>query len=644
MDEESYNNSAIAGAINRAFVAVKVDRDERPDVDRRYQAAVSAAFGVSGWPLTALLTPAGELIFGGTYFPPADRDGRPGLATVLAVVAESYREERETVLARAAAIAARIARAEAAGAGPVTPALRDRLHASILAEYDFAHGGFPAPTSAQFPRPAALRFLLRRAVERADDESREAVMRTLDAMAQGGIRDHLGGGFHRYTVDRAWRVPHFEMLAATNAELLRVYLQAWQATGNTAYRRVAEEILRFTRLRLADPAGGFYASLDADGPDGVEGAPYTWTWEEVARLLTPEEARAVRTYHGLAERPERVAGQPERNVLAIVRSLEATAKTLGRSRADTRALLGAARAKLAAARATRAPPAVDRARYSDANAAMITAWLEASVVLDQPATRAFALASLERLLREAYRPGRGVGHLPGPAGAGLLDDAVLTAEASLAAYQVAREPRYLAVATELAESIRRLYWDPATGGFRDRTPVDGEGLLGRPARPVQDGALAAGNGAAAQVLVTLAALTGERRYRDWARETLAALAGRAGELASVGGAYALALDLYLEPSAQVVVVGPGNDPRTLALWRRALAAFRPGKVVLLSDSRWPPGPEVPEPVRAKLAVAGAEPGPVAYVCAGVVCSVPLREAAATVKAIRTFATRSMTTR
>jgi uncharacterized protein YyaL (SSP411 family) len=643
MDEESYNDPAIAALINRAFVAVKVDRDERPDVDRRYQAAVSAAFGVSGWPLTALLTPSGELIFGGTYFPPADRDGRPGLTSVLEVVSESYREAPEAVLVRAAALSARLARPETGAPGAVGPASRDRLRAALLAEYDFAHGGFPAQTSAQFPRPAALRFLLRRAVEQADEESREAVTRTLEAMARGGIRDHLGGGFHRYTVDRAWRVPHFEMLAATNAELLRVYLQAWQATGDAVYREVAEEILRFTRARLADPAGGFYASLDADGPDGVEGAPYTWTWDEVARLLTPGEARAVRAYYGLAERPERVLNQPDRNVLAIVGSLEATAKALGRSRADTRALLDAARGKLAAARASRPQPAVDRARYADANAAMITAWLEASVVLDQPATRAFALASLDRLLREAYRPGRGVAHLPGPDATGFLDDTVLTAEACLTAFQVAREPRYLAVAKDLAETVRRLFWDAAAGGFLDRPPVEGEGLLGRPVRPVQDGALAAGNGAAAQVLLTLAALTSERRYREWARDTLAALAGQSEGLGSLGGAYALALDLYLEPPAQVVVVGRETDPRTLALWRRALAAFRPGKVVLLSDSSRTPGPDVPEPVRAKLAAARAEPGPSVYVCAGVVCSLPLREAAATVKAIRTFGTRTMMT-
>ncbi len=642
MDEESYANPTIAGLINRGFVAVKVDRDERPDIDRRYQAAVSAAFGVSGWPLTVLLTPSGAPIVGGTYFPPTDRDGRPGLTAILQVVSEAWREERAAVVARVAATVARPARPEPGGGRALGPAFRDTLRAAILGDYDFAHGGFPGPTSAQFPRPAALRFLLRRAVEQADGESREAVTRTLDAMARGGIRDHLGGGFHRYTVDRAWRVPHFEMLAATNAELLRVYLQGWQATGNPAYREVAEEIVRFARARLADPAGGFYASLDADGPDGVEGAPYTWTWDEVSRLLTSDQARAVRAYYGLAERPERVLDQPDRNVLAIVGSLDGTAKTLGRSRADARALLDAARATLGRARAKRPAPAVDRARYSDANAAMITAWLEASVALDQPATRAFALASLERLLREAYRPGRGVGHLPGPDEAGFLDDAVLTAESCLVAYQVTREPRYLAVAIELVETARRIYWDPASGGFLDRPPAEGEGLLEQPAHPVQDGGLAAGNGTSAQVLLALAAVTGERRYREWARETLAALAGQSEGLGSLGGALALALDLYVEPQAQVVVVGRGSDSRTLALWRRALAAFRPGKVVLLSDASRPPGPDVPEPVRAKLAASRAEAGPTAYVCAGTVCSVPLRDPAAAVKAIRTFGTRGMT--
>ncbi|OGL15649.1 MAG: hypothetical protein A3F92_02535 [Candidatus Rokubacteria bacterium RIFCSPLOWO2_12_FULL_71_22] len=644
MDAESYEDPAIAESINRAFVPVKVDRDARPDIDRRYQAAVSAAFGVSGWPLTVVLTPAGEVIFGGTYFPPTDRDGRAGLTTVLCVVAESWRDDPDTVLGRAAAIAAQVARAEAVGGAAVAPALRARVRAAILADYDFAHGGFPARTSAQFPRPVALRFLLRSVVERGDAEAREALVHTLDAMALGALRDHLGGGFHRYTVDRAWRVPHFEMLAATNAELLRLYLQAWQATGAPLYREVVEETLRFVRERLADPGGGFWSSLDADGADGVEGSPYTWRWAELARVLTPAELEVARAVWGLAEWPDRLPDQPDRNVLAVVGSLAPAARAVG-PEAETRTLLDAARAKLRAARARRPPPATDRARYADASAAMITAWLEAGLVLDRAALRAFALRSLDRLLRETYRPGRGVSHRPAGAGAwtpGLLDDSVLTAEACLLAYQATRESRYLAIATDVVDTAHRLFWDAARGGFRDRAPVEGQGLLARPARPVQDAAVGGGNGAAAQVLLTLAAVTSEGRYREWAREALAALGGAVPTLGSLGGGYALALDLYLDPPAQVVVVGRGRESRTLDLWRRALAAFRPGKVVLLADAGGPPATDLPGLVREKLMLAGPEAGPTAYVCAGVVCSLPLREPGAMVDAIRTFGTREWT--
>jgi uncharacterized protein YyaL (SSP411 family) len=236
-----------------------------------------------------------------------------------------------------------------------------------------------------------------------------------------------------------------------------------------------------------------------------------------------------------------------------------------------------------------------------------------------------------------------VSHAPaGTAGftPGLLDDSVLTAEACLLAYQVTRAPRYLAIARDVVETAQRLYWDASRGGFLDRVPVEGQGLLARAARPVRDGTLTGGNGAAAHVLLTLAALTSDSRYRARAAETLTALAGAAPGLGSLGGGYALTLDLFLEPPAQVVVVGRAEEGPTLELWRRALAAFRPGKVVLLADASRPGAPDLPPPVREKLAATGAERAPTAYVCAGVVCSLPLRDASAMVGAIRTFGTRA----
>jgi uncharacterized protein YyaL (SSP411 family) len=638
MDRESYDNPRIAEAINRGFVPVKVDRDASPGLDRRYQTAALAAFGVSGWPLTVFLTPDGEPIFAGTYFPPEDQDGRPGLTTVLAVVAESYRDDPEAVTGRARAIALRLAGLEALAAvpGQPSPPLRDSLVAAMRAEFDAATGGFPAESGTQFPRPSALSFLLRLAVERGDGALLSMVTTTLDRMARGAIHDHVAGGFHRYAVDRGWRVPHFEKLMAPNAELLSVYLAAYQATGNPLYRDIAEGIVGFAEA-LRDPGGGFWASQDADGADGVEGSAYTWTEDEIAPLLAPEEGRAMRAAFGIGVAPGPPRAEPGRYALERLSADQAVGREIGRVPGGVRQALRSALAKLGAARAARPGAPIDRSRYADANGLMIRAWLEASVVLGRSDLAARALHSLDALLRSSHVPAQGISHVWGERGRSgeLLDDQVFVAEALMTAFQVTAEARYLAAARDVLDHARRTLWDAGRGGFRDHRPPASGGPLSGESRPIQDLSVASGNGAAALALLRLHALSSAPEYREWARETLAAFAGSVARLGAQAGAYAMALDLYLTPPVQVAVVGGRSDPATVRLWREALGAFRPGKVVLLVDSAGSPK-DLPAPIQAKLRSSASRGAPETYVCAGTLCSFPTGDAAAMAELIRSF--------
>jgi hypothetical protein len=639
MDRESYDTEKIALLINRDFVPVKVDRDERPDVDRRYQTAVASMFGVSGWPLTVVLTPTGEVIFGGTYFPPEDRDGRAGLTTLLGTVAELYRENPEAVVNRARSLATKLAQLEALSLTPgrLTPALRDSLIAATRKELDPTHGGFPADNGAQFPRPSALAFLLRGAVERNDPELLSLVTKTLDRMALGGIHDQLAGGFHRYTVDRNWRVPHFEKMTGPNAEILHLYLQAYQATGKPLYRQVAEGIIRFAEGLWED--GGFAASQDADGPDGLEGTPYTWTWDEIGRLISTEEAQVARLAFGLSDRPGLLEGQPDRNILARMKSAEEVARETGRPVADVQALLSSAERKLAKARAKRLPARIDRTRYTDVNGLMIRSWLEASVVLGRDGLKTRALLALERIIKESYSPGRGIGHLPGRQSKGerFLDDQVFVAEALMVAFQATAEPRWLGIARDLLEYARRALWDEKQGGFFDHLPTTKEGLLAEPTKLVQDFTVASGNGTAALALLRLYHLTSDATYRQWAEETLKTFAGSVGDLGSLAGSYSLALDVFLTPPAQVAIVGPKGHPATDRLWKAALKTFRPEKVVLLVDSTdQAAAKDLPPAIQAKLETSASKGAPEAYVCAGNICSFPTGDASKMEQLIRTF--------
>ena len=404
--------------INEHFIAVKVDRDERPDVDTRYQAAVAAISGQGGWPLTAFLTPEGKPFFGGTYFPPQDQHGRPGFQRVLMTMAEAFHKQRNEVNDSAGSVMAAIEHNESFNgrAGNPGPELVAKVVGSVLKQFDARSGGFGS--QPKFPHSGAIDLLLDAASRMSADAdagvggaAKNAAMVTLEKMAKGGIYDHLAGGFHRYSVDERWVVPHFEKMAYDNSELLKNYVHAYQTFVEPECARVAREMIGWMDEWLSDrERGGFYASQDADFSLDDDGDYFTWTRDEAAEVLTAEELAIASAYYDIGEIGD-MHHNPAKNVLHVRGTLEGVAKSNGVAVDVARERLVSARTKLYAARLKRPTPYVDKTIYVGWNGMMISAYIEAGRVLDMPEVLAFALKSLDRVLAEAWDPVAGMAHV-----------------------------------------------------------------------------------------------------------------------------------------------------------------------------------------------------------------------------------------
>src|SRR5580658_4663287 len=425
MDRESYDNPEIAAIINQRFIAIKVDRDERPDIDSRYQAAVSAVSGQGGWPLTAFLTPDGKPFYGGTYFPPTDGYGRPSFRRGLLSIANAYKEKNGDVVEQAKMVESTIAQAEslAGRGGRVSLGIIAAIQESAFKMFDPQHGGFgQAP---KFPHPSALDLLIERyARTKPESESPESksppsrkerekdgapelstlITTTLEHMAHGGVYDQLAGGFHRYSVDERWVVPHFEKMCYDNSELLKNYAHAYQATGSEFFANVARDIIRWMDEWLSDrERGGFYASQDADISMDDDGDYFTWTLEELRAVLTEEEAEVAALHYDVNEVGE-MHHNPAKNVLYVRAPIEEIAQRMSLSAERVRELLDSAKKKMYAARLLRPTPYVDKTVYVGWNSMCISAYLEAAKVLGLENARKFALRSLDRILAEAWKP------------------------------------------------------------------------------------------------------------------------------------------------------------------------------------------------------------------------------------------------
>jgi uncharacterized protein len=597
MDRESYESAETAKIINDQFIAVKVDRDERPDVDSRYQAAVSAISGQGGWPLTAFLTPEGKPYFGGTYFPPADQHGRPGFQRVLLTMAEAFQKRRDEVNESAGSVMAAIEHNESfmGRAGNPGPELVAKLVDSALKQFDARSGGFGS--QPKFPHSGAIDLLLDAAsrvsvggAEGVGEAAKNAATVTLQKMSKGGIYDHLAGGFHRYSVDDRWVVPHFEKMSYDNSELLKNYVHAYQTLVEPEAARVAREMIRWIDEWLSDrESGGFYASQDADFSLEDDGDYFTWTLDEAAEALTPEEMAVASAYYDIGEIGD-MHHNPAKNVLHVRGTLEGVAKANKITLDEAKARLESAKAKLYAARLKRPTPYVDKTIYVGWNGMMISAYIEAGRVLDMPEVRAFALKSLDRVLKEAWDEKAGLSHVvaygerggSGVRVAGVLDDYVLLGHAALDAWELTGEMRYYTAAESIMDGALKRFYDPTGGGFFDTEPAgNGEvrlGALVTRRKPLQDSPTPAGNPVGAALLLRLEALNGREDYAVKALDTLETFAGIVEHFGLYAASYGLALQRMVLRAVQVCVIG--DDAAARRLEAVALARYAVNKSVI----------------------------------------------------------------
>ncbi len=631
IDRESYENPELAALINRLFVAVKVDRDERPDVDSRYQTAVSAMSGQGGWPLTGFLLPDGRPFYGGTYFPPEDAMGRPSFRRVLESVGEAFRGRREEIERAADSLVGAVAKAEAFanGRGDWNSGVADMLVEGILQRFDVREGGFGQ--GPKFPHSQALDLLLERHQGTHDPGLLQVVQTTLEKMARGGVYDQLGGGFHRYSVDERWLVPHFEKMSYDNSELLKNYLHGYQVTRNPLFRETAEGIISWVQRVLSDQEhGGFYASQDADVSLDDDGDYFTWTVEEVRAALPAEQARVIELYYDVGPHGE-MHHNPAKNVLWIAREPKAVAEALGRGVDDIVRTLELARAALLAVRETRKTPFVDTTMYVSWNAMFVSAYFEAASVLEGEfgaLCGRFARRTLDRLLAEGWDDKRGFTHRLSTNGAerldGTLDDQVFMAAALLDGFEATLDRRYFDAAEAAVQLTIEKYGDSEGGGFFDRSsdaaPMEG---LNVRRKPLQDSPTPGGNAIAMIVLDRLYSYTGERKYRDLSQAALEAFAGNAPQYGLFAATYGLASVMHSRHALQIVVTGGAQDETAWQLERRARSFYRFGKAVLritpeISLDRLPPSlVETLPHMRADQAQA--------FVCAAFACYPPVKD-------------------
>jgi uncharacterized protein YyaL (SSP411 family) len=672
MDRESYDDPEIAQLVNERFVAIKVDRDERPDIDSRYQVAVQAISGQGGWPLTAFLTPDGKPFYGGTYFPPLDNYGRPSFRRVLMSISDAYREKNGDVVEQAKLVEGALAHSEsfAGKTGDFSPAVIQEIVDSALKMFDETHGGFGS--APKFPHPSMIDLLIDQYQRGASlrgagpstrsgqalegrpytndagapddarpstdssqaraEQLRHVFSMTLEKMARGGVYDQLAGGFHRYSVDERWIVPHFEKMSYDNSELLKNYIHAYQATGSNFFAEVARDIIRWMDEWLSDrERGGFYASQDADISMDDDGDYFTWTVDEAKAVLSEDEASVACLHYDINEVGE-MHHNPAKNVLYQRAPVEEIAGRLKLSQERVRELLQSAKQKMYAARLKRPTPYIDKTVYVSWNALCISAYLKAATVLDLADARRFALRSLDRIFAESWHPESGLNHVVSYSDAkaakrdseGFLDDYAFTAIACLDAYEATADITYFRVARQITDHMIEKFYDSVSGGFLDaqRKP-ESLGVLASPRKPFQDSPTPAGNSMAVVALLRLHGYTNEPAYREKAEQTLELLAGSAGQFGLFAASYGIAAVHFSVPHTQVVIVGENESASRL--YASAIANSKLGQAVLklkfnhAVDQNLPPSlaatiPQLPAVKQSKT---------IAVVCSGFSCKPPV---------------------
>jgi len=625
MAHESFENEATARLMNSQFVNIKVDREERPDVDSVYMDAVQALTGQGGWPLNIFLTPDRRPFFGGTYFPPAPRHGMPSWPQLLQSVAVSWRDQRERVEESADHLTEHLARITEGVplGGEILPTVLDAAFGSMSQHFDWTHGGFG--TGPKFPNALNIEFLLRTWSRTGSEDALRMARLSLDRMAAGGIHDHLGGGFHRYTVDGEWVVPHFEKMLYDNALLARLYTEAWQATGSDLYRRTAESALDYILRDMTAPGGGFYSSEDADS-GGVEGKFYVWTQEDIRDSLDITSASLLMRRYGITDK-----GNFEgKTILTATRDLESVAAEIGLNHREAEASVAESIARLRVVRDRRTRPGRDEKILTDWNALTIAALALASCAFGRDDYMAAAVRAADFVLRELWRRSRGseAGHRlthvykDGPGGiGGFLADYAFLLEAVLALFGATGEERWLQWARELASEMTQLFGDSA-GGFYAASQGGSTELPVRP-RDLTDGVVPSGTSAAVMGLLTLSRLTDDVELENQAVRLMTQLAPAASEHAVSFGHLLAAIDSYLAPRRELVLVLPANSADGEEFARAAWSRYMPTLVTVTATQEG--------------AIASSSPlftfkspqdgRATAYLCENFACAVPVTTAA-----------------
>jgi uncharacterized protein YyaL (SSP411 family) len=632
MEHESFENEAIAKLMNDNFINIKVDREERPDLDTIYMNAVQMMTGSGGWPMTVFLTPDGKPFYGGTYFPPVDRYGMPGFPRLLIALAEAYQTRRDEIENSADGVLSELKRlgqvARPAQAAQGTQAdgssenslgyqIADQAMAQMLRGLDPIHGGFG--NKPKFPPSVALQFLLRQYLRTKDTGALKAVELTLDRMARGGMYDQLGGGFHRYSVDEKWLVPHFEKMLYDNALLSRTYTEGYLATGNDFYKRIATETLDYVAREMTDKSGGFYSTQDADS-EGEEGKFFVWTPEEVNQLLGEDDARLFNRYYDVSE----MGNFEERNILHVDEDAEVIAKLLGVSRERLIEALDRGKRILFARREERIKPHRDEKMLTAWNGLMMRSFADASRAFDRKDYLEIATRNADFLLTHLRRDGRllrthkdGVSKLNG-----YLEDYAYLIDGLLSLYEASFDLRWFEAARDLTETMIEQFWDEDAGGFFF-TSADHETLITR-AKDFYDNATPAGNSVAAAALLRMALFTGEDRYRRMAETILLLIKPTMMRAPGAFGYMLSALDMFLASPFEIAIIGAPESEETRRLVNVVFKRFLPNKAVAQSPAA---DSKASRTIKLLEGRGKIDDKATAYVCRNFYCEAPTTDAA-----------------
>jgi uncharacterized protein len=595
MEHESFENDSVAGIMNTYFISIKVDREERPDVDKVYMSAVQAMTGSGGWPLSIFLTQELKPFYGGTYYPPQDAHGRPGFPTVLERIHQVWETEREKVVEsgnRLIAILQQEREADQEGSA-VDETLLKRTYHQLAAQYDPKYGGFG--NGPKFPRPVVLNFLFRYYARSKDEEALTMALTTLRAMAQGGMYDHIGGGFHRYSVDAQWRVPHFEKMLYDQAQLVNSYLDAFQITSDESFARTARETLDYVLRDMTDPDGGFYSAEDADSPEpenpahASEGAFYLWTKKEIENILQTEDAKVFCHHFGVDEYGNALSDpQSEfrgKNILFSPFTVEQTAKFFSMDEFKVRAMIREAKAKLYAARSRRPRPRRDDKIITAWNGLMISAFARASHILRETRYAEAAERAAQFAARVLYDPKTTTLHRRFRDGEtkfeAQLDDFAFFIQGLLDLYEATFDIERLTLALELHRTQVALFWDSSGGGFFDFSGQDKSILLRT--KETYDGAEPAGNSAAALNLIRLSQMTGDGILKMQTEAVMKSFSATLQRAPHAMPQMMVAVNFFLSAPRQIIIAGSRNSPATAEFLDEIAGHFLPATIMLSAD-------------------------------------------------------------